>query len=99
MAKYEIYVCLTEKPNIDELNKIGLRLCEKYGGLTIIPNCRGLWINDNTKQIESDKVEIWRLLTDKVILPSEIIELGEQLKRICKQKLQLITCNDVAYFV
>lgn len=98
MAKYEWYVVTTKKPNVLALENIQKQLCDKFGGLTIIPNCKGLWVN-HVGNLDSDKVEIWRVLTNKIVLPSEAIKVGEQLKAICQQESQLFTVNDNPYYV
>ena len=97
MAKYEWYVVTTKNPSKEKLSEIQKQLCKKYGGLTIIQNCKGLWLN-HVGNIETDKVEIWRVLTNCIVLPSEAIKIGEQLKAITAQDSQLFTCNDVPYF-
>ena len=97
-AKYEWYVVLSKNPNQSALYEIQKKLCKKYGGLTIIPNCKGLWLN-HVGNIESDKVEIWRVVTNSIVLPSEAMAIAEKLCDICGQKEQLFTVNDVPYFV
>jgi len=94
MAKYEWYVVTTKHPNVLALENIQYELCKKFGGLTIIPNCKGLWIN-HAGNIDSDKVEIWRCLTDQTVQPSEVIRIGEFLNTICNQQETLITINDI----
>lgn len=96
--KLEIYVVTTKHPNVLALENIQKQLCDKFGGLTIIPNCKGLWKND-VGNLESDKVEIWRCLTTQVVLPSEAIRIGELLNTICDQQETLITVNDVPYLI
>jgi hypothetical protein len=98
MAKYEWYVVTTKHPNRLALMAIQKELCKKYGGLTILKNCEGLWVN-HVGNLDTDKVEIWRVLTDKIVLPSEAIRVGEILKTICSQESQLLTINDKPYFV
>lgn len=96
--KLEIYVVTSKNPDKAKLSEIQRELCKKYGGLTIIRNCSGLWVN-HIGNLDSDKVEIWRVLTDKIVLPSEAIAIGEKLKAICEQESQLFTCNDNPYYV
>ena len=96
--KLEIYVVTTKHPNVLALENIQKQLCDKFGGLTIIPNCSGLWVN-HSGNIDTDKVEIWRVLTDSIVLPSEAITIGEKLCHICEQEEQLVTVNDKPYFV
>jgi hypothetical protein len=102
MARYEIYVVtsqLSKTEPTEELEELKGKLCEKYGGLTVIPNCTGYWLNDN-KILEYDNVEIWVIFTNSsVITAKEFIEYGEQLKQICNQKSQMITVNGNPYFV
>lgn len=98
MCKYEWYVVVSKHPNKLALENLQKDLCKKYGGLTILKNCEGLWVN-HAGNIDADKVEIWRVLTDKIVLPSEAIKIGEQLKAICQQESQLFTVNDNPYFV
>ena len=98
MATYEIYVVTTCRPDKGKLSEIKQKLCAEFGGLTIIKNCSGLWVN-NKGTIESDKVEIWRIVTDKIVLPRTILDIGEKLKVICGQKSQLVTTNGFPYYI
>lgn len=98
MAKYEWYVVTTKNPDKEKLSEIQKELCKRYGGLTVLRNCSGLWVN-HSGNIDTDKVEIWRVLTDSIVLPSEAIKVGEQLKAICQQESQLFTVNDNPYYV
>ena len=98
MAKYEWYVVTTKNPDKEKLSEIQKELCKRYGGLTVLRNCSGLWVN-HSGNIDTDKVEIWRVLTNKIVLPSEAIKVGEQLKAICQQESQLFTVNDNPYYV
>lgn len=97
-AKYEWYVVTSKNPDKEKLSEIQKELCKKFGGLTILRNCSGLWVN-HSGNIDSDKVEIWRVLTDSIVLPSEAITIGEKLKAICQQESQLFTVNENPYYV
>ena len=82
--------------NLKQLEELKRGLCEKYGGLTIIKNCEGLWLNEGKLYV--DEVEIWRILSHN--LNTELIKnVAQKLKAICKQKSQLYTIDDVAYFI
>lgn len=95
--KLEIYVVLTENPDKTKLDALKVELSNKFGGLTLINNCEGLWV-DNGK-LYLDNVQIWRILSSTVITEKEIMPYILQLKSLCNQKSQLFTVNDYPYFV
>ncbi len=88
----------TKHPNVLALEEIQRELCEKFGGLTIIPNCKGIWKN-HAGNLESDKVEIYRCVTNEIVLPSEAIRIGEFINTICNQQETLVTVNTVPYLI
>jgi hypothetical protein len=82
--------------------KMALVLVQKelsleYGGLTIIPNCSGLWVNDKN-EFETDNVEIWEVVSNHLNL-TFITKIALQLKRICTQKTQMFTVNGKPYYL
>jgi len=93
----KIYVVTTENPDKTKLDAVKVELCGQFGGLTVINNCEGLWI-DNGK-LFLDNVQIWVIVTNGIVKPQDAIRYGEQLKNICHQKSQLLTINGTAYFV
>lgn len=96
MAKIEIYVVTTLNPKIETLNEYKKALCKKFGGLTIIPNCSGLWINAHG-EVENDEVEIWQILTHDIDAKF-INDISEQIRISCGQKTQLYTMDDKPFF-
>jgi hypothetical protein len=98
--KLEIYVVTTEislKCERDALELLKIRLCEQFGGLTESATAKGYWL-DNGKLV-TDVVTVWTILSATVITESSIRNVIEAIKRICRQKSQLITINDKPYFV
>lgn len=110
MAKYEIYVVTSgiakdltymtfeEKQAFEQLEDLRLQLIQKFGGMTVIENTKGYWINEKGELIK-DIVDIWVILTNAVITPKEMMWYGEKLRQICKQESQLISCNGTPYFI
>lgn len=118
--KIEIFVVKTEiiknvgKKFIrleDKLDSEKQNLTKIFGGMTIIPNCHGYWLNDNDK-VEKDFVETWIIyvndnLTEKLeyetVLRKDIEEeLKESLKRIkiaTQQKTQAYAIDNKIYFI
>jgi hypothetical protein len=103
--KIELYVVTSELygkdkvetlSNLKQLEELKRGLCEKYGGLTVIKNCEGLWLNEGKLYV--DKVEIWRIFTDDLDV-ALIKAFAISLKVICKQQSQLYTIDDKAFFV
>ena len=99
--KVELYVVTSllskTEPN-PELEQLKGELCNKFGGLTVIDNCTGYWLNQN-KVLEYDNVQIWRILTNEVITAKTMMQYAERLKSVCKQKVQLFTIGDMPYYV
>jgi hypothetical protein len=97
MAKYELYVVTTKNPDPSELESLKVQLSEKFGGLTVIDNAKGYWLNNG--ELVKDKTEIWIILSSTVSPPSYFIDFGEKLKALCKQKVQLVVVNGQPYYV
>lgn len=95
--KLEIYVVLTQNPDKTKLDSVKVELSNKYGGLTLINNCEGFWV-DNGK-LYLNVVQIWRILSSTIITEKDILPYIQQLKTLCNQKSQLFTVNDNPYFV
>ncbi len=109
MVKIELYVVTTENPDAQQLEQLKVELCKEFGGLTVIPNCEGYWLDDPRRfqdgkfgvkpKMEKDSVQIWVILSSTVITSSVIMKYIERLKQICSQKVQLFVVNGMPYFV
>lgn len=100
MAKDLTYMTYEEKTAIEQLEEIKLKLIEEYGGLTVIPNCIGYWLDQNRK-LETDKVEIWIILKKTEDLENEfaiIEDYAKKIKLITKQKSQLFQINENPFY-
>ena len=100
--KIEIFVVTTElKEKLCSLNKLEelkVELCKEFGGLTVIPNCKGYWM-DNDKLINDD-VEIWTIYTNSEYgVYGKINAYSLQIKAICNQKTQLFALDGHVYFI
>jgi hypothetical protein len=64
--RIEIFVVKTLNPDQNRLDKLKEALIRLFGGLTIIPNCEGFFLDKNTQfgTIWHDKTEIWQIYTD-----------------------------------
>lgn len=70
-------------------------LISLYGGLSVHPTFKGLWLNES-KKVETDINEIWECLTDKATFETSQKRLNQIvlcIKTITKQKSQLVTLN------
>lgn len=96
MAKIEIYVVTTLNPDKSLIEEAKTRICEKFGGLTIISNCEGLWLDSG--KICADKVEIWRIVTNDIDAQF-VNNIATSLREICGQKSQFYTIDDKPFFI
>jgi hypothetical protein len=73
-------------------------LIKAFGGLTVIPNANGFWIN-KSGLIEGDSVEIWLIYTD--IEDSKLVIRGfaKQIKKITAQDSQAFGIDGKLFFV
>ena len=92
--RIEIFVVKTLNPNQNRLDKIKDALIRVFGGLTIIPNCEGLWLNEKGI-ICHDKVEIWLIYTDfkEQTIMKALEPYLTRIKAITKQTSQAYTLN------
>lgn len=97
MARYEIFVVTTEHPNVEQLEALRVELSNKFGGVTVVPNCRGYWVGN--EKLYVDCTEIWLILSSTVIPVSAIMDYAERLKKLCNQQSQLFAINNQPYFV
>lgn len=81
----------------DVINKLKIELCKKFGGLTIIKNCEGLWL-DADKNIIADKVDIWQIVTHEYGL-NYLWEVNEKLRKVTNQSVQFFSIDGNPYFV
>lgn len=104
----KIYVVKTEVDKDISLNALihdaKLRILNEFGGLTVIPNCLGLWCDNSTVptkgyiDICKDSVEIWEIYSDSPHT-EELKRIVFDIKIATKQKSQLYTVNNDAIFV
>jgi len=100
MVEIKIYVVTTDlKHNyeFDVVNKLKIELISKFGGLTVIKNAEGLWL-DADKNIIVDTTDIWQIVTTDYNA-NYLWEVNEKLRRVCKQTAQLFTVDGNPYFV
>lgn len=98
--KLEIYVVTTNislKCERDALEQLKVKLCEQFGGLTVIPNCTGYWLSN--KKLITDNVQIWEIVSLTVITTQDVMPFAYKLAEICKQEVQLIVINGMPYYV
>jgi len=99
--RIEIFVVKTKiienKDTLNEIENIKDDLAKRFGGLTAIPNCHGIWFDSDKKSIESDyPVEIWLIYssfskrTTKSLLNPPLYWL----KVATQQKALAIALND-----
>jgi len=107
----KIYVVKTEIDKDISLNVnlpfLKIELLNEFGGLTIIKDCVGLWVDSSTvstkgfKYICKDKVDIWEIYTDRSV--KSILEtlkpIALKIKLETKQTCQLFVINNKAYFL
>jgi len=108
--RIEIFVVRSEKENKDNLGIAKGALIRLFGGLTIIPNCVGYWLNEN-KEIEADSVEIWLIYADfpeadtesnaifKRTTMNTFLTILELIKEATRQKSQAYALNNKIYFI
>jgi hypothetical protein len=107
MTHIKIYVVKTELKNLSNLEVIQTELLNEFGGLTIIKNCVGLWVDSSTvktlgyKAICKDKTDIWEIYTNRTLKSSleSVQPIALKLKVLCKQISQLFVINNKAYFL
>ena len=98
--KIEIFVVRSDNEDLKRIEFAKKHLVELFGGLTVIPNCSGVWINEIDEAI-TDKVEIWQIYT-RSFNPSE--EKGLKwymlyIRDATKQTKQLYALNEIPYFI
>jgi hypothetical protein len=107
--KIEIFMVKTLNPSQKELDRQKEALIKLFGGLTIIPNCEGFWLEKPKKiwnkqeqlktekgTIWHDKVEIWQIyaVNDISNLAERLSDILGKIKRLTKQKEQVYAIND-----
>lgn len=100
--KLEIFVVTTKLKEIGkaELEMWRTDLTKLFNGITIIPNCSGLWLNDN-KQIEKDNLEIWLIYTTKeqyFINETVFLLTLRAIKSLTQQKTQAYAIDNTIKF-
>jgi len=109
--KIEIFIVKTEIEKLEQserenallwLNSRKETLINLFSGLTVVPDCLGYWVNEK-REIETDKVEIWLIYTDKALNSgfyfATLTHLLKSIKRITKQQSQAYAINEKMLFV
>jgi hypothetical protein len=102
--RIEIFVVLTEQKKLcdvighSELIDIQNKIAKKFGGLSIIPNVKGLWI-DNTSGICEDSNEIWLIYAHHKESVAIIEAFAKQIKKITYQQSQAFGIDGKLYLV
>lgn len=73
-------------------------LIKAFGGLTVIQNAIGFWINESGA-IETDNAEMWLIYTNLKNTKSIIEAFAKQIKKITAQDSQAFGINTCLYFV
>jgi len=109
--RIEIFVVKTAKPDFYELQEAKRSLIKLFGGITVIPNCLGYWLNPQNGKIERDLVEIWLIYADFPEIKEEadrihvesqmqtLMRILSLIKKATHQKSQAYALNDKIYFI
>lgn len=91
------YLTYEEKTNIEKLEKVKAEIIKEFGGLTVIPNNKGFWINDSNQMV-SDNVDIWLIFTYNCCEKS-VNAYSLQIKAITTQCSQLYVIDNKSHMV
>jgi hypothetical protein len=89
------YMTFEEKKALEILENCKKQILEDFNGLTIIPNCLGLWKNPESEKVESDKVELWQILTTveddthEAWIQNRVYGIALKIKETTRQQTQL----------
>ena len=109
--RIEIFVVKTAKPDFYELQEAKRSLIKLFGGITIIPNCEGYWLNPQTGVIERDLVELWLVYADlpepkeeadRIHVESKLntlMRILSLIKKATHQKSQAYAINNQIHFI
>jgi len=61
----EIKIYVPASPEWLEEKGYLAELTEEFGGLTLIPNCKGFWLNPKTKTLVKDDITIVQIFCEK----------------------------------
>lgn len=84
------------------LRALAKRFSEIFGGCTIIPNCKGFWINDQ-KQLIEDKITIIEAYFNEQSLTKSqaqiyLVNIAYDIKRALKQDCVAYCIDNDIYF-
>lgn len=100
MAEIKIF-CVTTAISHDYerdcLKQLKTMFCSKFGGLTVIKDCEGLWLNSDN-EIETDSTDIWLIEANNPEMKF-LWNLCDKLRRVTKQSSQLFTIDGLSFFV
>jgi len=102
------FYSIPENKLLEHLEVEKRELARLFGGLTVIPNCSGLF--DSEIGLESDKVEIWLIYANKTerleyqtVLPKDLetslLYILKLIKGITDQKSQAYAIDNEIHFI
>jgi len=87
-------------PLINELKQLEIiksEITHEFGGLTIIPNCKGYW--EDSTQFYKDNGEIWLIYTASKDCLAIIEAYAKRIKNLTYQKAQAFGIDGKLYLV
>lgn len=82
----------------DCVNQLQKELLTEFGGMTVIENTKGLWLDEN-KQIVTDTTDIWLIITNKQTDLRTLWELNEKLRKVTNQSVQFFSVDGLPFYV
>jgi len=104
MTEIKIFVVKTElqnnNANLSVLEWLKLETVKAFGGLTVLADNKGYWLDNSTNKLCIDQTDIWLietsdLLTKNLEIKLEAINLS--IKTVTKQLAQLYTIGGIAH--
>ena len=92
------------------LEQVQRTLCDLYGGLTVIPNTKGLW-KDESGNLVADRSEIWQIFTasdhkkveldvfDKIREGWNLWRLLKVIQTVTAQRSQFVAVNNEGFLL
>jgi len=95
----KIYVPSKENEILEDLAK---RVSEWFGGCTLVPNCKGFWLNDSKELVKDEITIIEAYFNERELTKGKaqlfLVNLASFIKRRLKQTCVLYTIDSEAYF-
>lgn len=100
-SQVKVYIPDIDKLTGHQLDSFERAICNEFGGATIYPNCKGLWMNTTNYHIETDNITVYEIFTtrDKLDIVDIIEPEVKLLGQILKQKCMLFVLNNETYYV